>query len=160
MEERVKRGALFGLIFAVVLAVAGGVAVAGYWGTRAAARPVSDTAKANVRFSEYSALVQADIWQLKEQSRRMLLSTDSPERVAEHLKIWQEQLARQVSRLDDLAAYATLEDEKALVNVLREDLAMYDAGFAKTMGKIQDGTLKTSKRFNRAKGAWIATSGS
>jgi hypothetical protein len=141
---------LFGLIFGVVLAVAAGVAVAGYWGTKAVARPVSDTAKANIKFTEYSALAQADISRLKERAKKMVLGTDSPERIPEHLKTWQEQLARQVSRLDDLAAYATLEEEKALVDAMREELAIYHAGFAKTLRRIQEGTLKISKRPNRA----------
>jgi hypothetical protein len=158
MEERMKRGALFGLIFGVVLAVAVGVAIAGYWGTRAGARPVSDTSKASIRFSEHSALARAETWRLKELGKKMVLGTDSPEKVAEHLKIWQEQHARQVSRLDDLAKHATLDEEKALVGALRQELATYDAGFAKSMGKIRDGTLKNSYRSNKP--AWIPTTGS
>ena len=158
MEEKVKRGALFGLIFGVVLAVAVGVAIAGYWGTRAGARPLSDTAKTSVRFTEHSALAQAEMWRLKELGRRMVLSTTSPEKAAEHRKIWQGQLARQVSRLDDLAQYATLEEERALVSAMREDLATYDAGLAKTVEQILDGSLKVSKRSNKP--ALIPTGGS
>jgi hypothetical protein len=157
MEAKLKNGTLLGLAIGLVLAVMAGMVGAGYVGTKASARPASDSSRGDVKFPEYFALAQADLQRLKDQAREMLLNIDSPEKAAEYRQIWDEQMAYQVARLDDLATYADQKEEKALVGVMRKELTAYDAGFRNNLRLIQEGKMKISKRTNRATLAWTPT---
>ena len=160
MDAKLKTGTLLGLAIGVVFAVMAGMVGAGYVGTKASARPTPDISRGDVKFPEYFALAQADLQRLKDQAREMLLNVDSPEKVAEYRQIWDEQIAYQVARLDDLAMYADQKEEKALVGVMRKELSVYDAGFRNNLRLIQEGKIRISKRVNRAALAWTPTRGS
>ena len=150
MEKNPKIGLLLGLGLGLLLGLVVGVGASSYRGANGIADPTSATLQAEARLIAQAAQVQRDIQALRRQAKNLLLRTDSQEKIAESRKKWDEQLAFQVARLNELEKYATRTQDKEFVRVMRTELATYDAGFTKALGLIQNGKIKIASNAKRA----------
>jgi hypothetical protein len=150
MEKSLKIGMLLGLGLGLLLGLVVGVGASSYRGANGIAYPASATLQGEAKLVEQTAQVQSNIQALRRQAKSLLLQTDSQEKIAESRKKWDEQLAFQVARLNELEKSATRTQDKELVRVMRTELATYDAGFTKALGLIQDGKIRIASNAKRA----------
>jgi hypothetical protein len=148
MEKNLRTGIRYGLacglVLGLLLGVPAGVAVSGYRGA-GGIRPTSPEVKVSARLTVNPAKTQADIRALQRHAKDLLLGIDSPEKAAEHRQRWDERHALQAARLDEFEKSATSPEDKQLIQAMRTELAAYDAGFTKALGRIQDRLSKTTR---------------
>jgi hypothetical protein len=150
MEKNLKIGMLLGLGLGLLLGLVVGAGASSYRGENGNLHATSATLQGEAKLVEQAARVQSDIQVLRRQAKSLLLRTDSLEKIAESRKKWDEQLAFQVARLNEMEKYATRTQDKELVRVMRTELATYDAGFTKVLGLIQDGKIQTASNAKRS----------
>jgi hypothetical protein len=150
MEKNLKIGMLLGMGLGLLLGLVVGVGASSYRGANGNSYPTSATLQEETKLADQTARIHSDIQALRRQAKNLLMRTDSPEKIAESRKKWDEQLAFQMARLDELERYATRTQDKELVRVMRTELASYDAGFTKALGLIQDGKIKIASNAKRA----------
>ena len=150
MEKNLKIGMLLGLGLGLLLGVVVGVGASGFRVANGIAYTTPAIQQEETKLAEQAARVRSDIQALRRHAKNLILQTDSPERIAESQRKWDQQLASQVARLDELEKSATRTQDKELVKVMRTELAAYDAGFTKALGLVQDGKIKTARDAKRA----------
>lgn len=155
MRDRLRIGIWLGLGFGLLLGVVAGVAGASYWGANSSPRTTPGTLqRGDAKYAERFAQAQANALQLRRYTKDMPLKINSPEKVAEYRKKWDQQRTLQEAVLDDLEKYATRKGDTELLKTMRKELADSDAAFTKFLGLIQDGKIKTPQDVKKAIETW------
>ncbi|MBI5484982.1 MAG: methyl-accepting chemotaxis protein, partial [Deltaproteobacteria bacterium] len=143
----------FTLLCLFIAALAG----VGYWGIDSMQSELDALAVKESKLVEYSQRTRANILGLRRYEKDVFLNIDSPEKVAEYRKKFDEQLERSNKRLDaidkllgELHDQAVAGKGKAIIVEIRGELAAYVAGFGKVYDSIRAGELKTSGDANAA----------
>ncbi len=151
MTDRLRIGIWLGLGFGLLLGLVAGVAGASYWGAKSSPRTTPATLQqGDAKYAEHFARARANALQLRRYAKDMLLKINSPEKVSEYRKKWDEQRSLQEAVLDDLEKYAARKGDTELLKTMRKELADSDAAFTKFLGLIQDGKIKTPQDVNKA----------
>ncbi|MFA7405630.1 MAG: MCP four helix bundle domain-containing protein, partial [Pelobacteraceae bacterium] len=143
------------------------VATVGNWGIGKMNRLLDEYARTEGKLVEYAQRGRANINMLRRFEKDAFINIESPGKVAEYVKQWQETVERTVKRLDAMEALlGKLEKghdadfakkHKEVVTSLRGDLNTYAAGFNTVIDKIKTGEIKSTQEANSAIGAYKAT---
>ena len=148
-------------IIAVLLVV---VAIVGYWGVNRMNDLLDEYAMTEGKLVEYAQRGRANINMLRRYEKDAFINIESPEKIAEYAKKWQETLDRAHQRFDAMdKMYAKLENDhdsefakksKGDVKAIRDVLKAYESGFKNVLELIRKGEVKTTTEANTAIGKY------
>jgi hypothetical protein len=141
MEAHLRIGTWFGLGVGVMLGMMAGATAARQWPADGLLCLTPELFRQDGKVAEQAARVQAGTLGLQRDAKAILLSTHAPAEAAASQTQWAERLATQRARVDALAQQAIRTQEQRLVAAMRQELAAYEAGFAKLLHGIQQGML-------------------
>jgi len=142
-----KRLALgFGVVLAFLLVVTG----VGYWGTSSVNGEAETILNGPAKVAEYSQRVRAHILGCRRFEKDYFLNIGDKEKESEYQAKWSEQRESLVSRLADLEKYATSEEDKKSIAVMKEEFVKYEAGFHEVQGMITAGQIRAAADANHA----------
>ncbi len=102
--------------------------------------------------SEHAARARANVLGVRRFEKDLFINIASAEKQAEYLAKWKEQVQNVEKRADDALKAATLQKDKEMLKAIKENSALYTAGFMKVVGNIQAGKIKTTQEANAAIG--------
>ncbi len=101
---------------------------------------------------EYSQRLRANINQLRRLEKDIFLNTESPEKVAEYKKQYDETVVRYNKRFEDTLMLATDPREKELTAGIKQNFSVYLAGFYGVYEQIKLGKVSTKDEANKQMG--------
>src|SRR5579864_2570149 len=145
---KISRRLLLG--FGVVLLLLSVVAGTGYWGLDAVKQETVSMLQGDAQISQFAALIKADTLELRRAEKDSFLNIDNQKTREEYVatwKRWREQIKTQLAEIDTKNLNA---DDKATVRKMEENASSYENGYAKVLGMIEDGRIKTPQAANQA----------
>ncbi len=145
---KISRRLLLG--FGVVLLLLFVVAGTGYWGLDAVKQETVSMLQGDAQISQFAALIKADTLELRRAEKDSFLNIDNQKTREEYVatwKRWREQIKTQLAEIDTKNLNA---DDKATVRKMEENASSYENGYAKVLGMIEDGRIKTPQAANQA----------
>jgi methyl-accepting chemotaxis protein len=152
MLKNMSIGKRLGLAFAAMGALLLGVAAAGYWGTREAARQATDVIGVDAPLVEHSQRARANTLGLRRFEKDAFINVDSAEKVAEYVEKWKDQQAKLDERIGVLVSLDPAPQSQELFRQMRKDAEAYYQGFERVLGEIRAGRIKTTAEANAAIG--------
>ena len=140
------------------------VAVVGFWGVSRMNELLDEYALTEGKLVEYSQRVRANVNQLRRYEKDAFINIESPEKVTEYAKKWQETFDRIGKRFDAMEKlFIKLDNEhdsefakkkSGEIKGFRALIDSYAAGFNTVLGKIRTGEIKTTSDANAAIGTY------
>jgi methyl-accepting chemotaxis protein len=150
MLKDMKIGKRLTLAFGLVLALMGGLSVAGYWGLETVAALAREILNVGSPLVEHSQRARANTLGLRRFEKDYFLNIGAPEKEAEYLAKWKDQKARLDERLVELTRLAQTDADRETVRAMQKDANLYEEGFTKVVASIREGGVKTSQEANAA----------
>jgi len=155
MLNNMKIGKRMGFGFGVVLLLLLIVGGTGYWGIKKLDDAASDVITVDSKAVEFSQRLRSNINQLRRYEKDAFINIDSPAKVAEYRKKWDETREHFTKRVEALSALLDKADydakkEKEMLVAINKDFQQYTAGFVKVADQIAAGTIKTTIDANKA----------
>jgi methyl-accepting chemotaxis protein len=145
-----KIGTRLGLSFGIVLLLLLVAAAVGWWGVKAVTGTTVAMLHGDAQIAEHSARARADTLGLRRFEKDIFINIDNTEKVNEYYTKWGETREKVKSRIADLEKAASLPKDKETIKSVKENLALYVAGFNRVYGEIRGGKLTTAAAANRA----------
>jgi methyl-accepting chemotaxis protein len=136
----------FGVVLVLLLVVAG----AGYWGLDSVKQETVSMLQGDAQISQFAALIKADTLELRRGEKDSFLNIDDVKKREEYVatwRKWRENLKTQLAEIDKKNLTA---DDKQTVRKMEENASIYEGGYAKVLGMIEDGRIKTPQAANTA----------
>ncbi len=160
MKISIKLLAGFAII-AILLVI---VAVVGHWGVSRMNDLLDEYAMTEGRIVEYAQRGRANVNELRRYEKDAFINIESPEKVTEYAKKWQETAERTGKRFDAMEKLlakldndhdsAFAKQKKAELATLKGLLNSYETGFTAVLDKIKKGEVTTTTEANTAIGAY------
>ena len=138
--------ASFGLVLLLLIVVAG----AGYWGVKSGEHTITTLLDTEGQLAQHSARARADVLGMRRFEKDTFLNITDAEKVASYYKKWSDEATKTSERIADMEKSAIDKDDKENIRIIKDNLALYQAGFNKVYGAIRDGRIKTSAGANSA----------
>jgi methyl-accepting chemotaxis protein len=136
----------FGVVLLLLLVVAG----AGYWGLDSVKQETVSMLQGDAQISQFAALIKADTLELRRAEKDSFLNIDDAKKREDYVstwKKWREQLKTQLAEIDKKNLNV---DDKQTVRKMEENASVYEGGYSKVLGMIEDGRIKTPQAANTA----------
>jgi methyl-accepting chemotaxis protein len=150
--NNMKIGTRLGMVFGVVLFLMLVVAAAGYWGMRMIDEEIVKDLDSDGVIAQHAGRARANILGLRRFEKDVFINIGHTDKVENYLKEWNEEKASTDERIKTLEKVATEQKDKDQIKLIKENLALYAAGFNKVYGMIRDGRVKTTAEANVAIG--------
>ncbi|MDD2733328.1 MAG: methyl-accepting chemotaxis protein [Desulfuromonadaceae bacterium] len=150
MKIGTRLGGVFGFMLFLLLAVA----ATGYWGMNMIDEEVSSDLDSDGVIAQHAGRARANILGLRRYEKDTFINIGSAEKVENYHKQWSEELASVDERLKALEKVAVDQKDKEQVKLMRDNFALYTAGFNKVYAMIRDGRVKTTTEANTAIGEY------
>jgi methyl-accepting chemotaxis protein len=134
----------FGLI--VILLISMGLS--GYWGVEAITRETLKVLEGDAKVVTLAARAKATTLELRRFEKDTFLNLEEVQVRSAYAAKWDAQRQKLRDTLAELDRFQLSSDDKASLRSMREDLAAYEAGYAKVLGMIQEGKLHTPQECN------------
>jgi methyl-accepting chemotaxis protein len=148
--------------FATVAVLLVIVAVVGYWGVNRMNELLDEYALTEGKLVEYSQRLRANVNELRRYEKDAFINIESPEKVAEYAKKWQEVFDRSGKRIDAMnKLFAKLDNNHDSefakqklkdIKIFHEELSAYATGFNNVLERIKKGEITTTAQANAAIG--------
>ena len=148
--NNIKIGKRLGLGFGLVVLLVFGLGAAGFWGISSISRATGELLNHEVKMVEYSNELSVSINELRRFEKDAFINIDSAEKVDEYVKKWQEKRGVAVSLLATLQKKSDSAVDNLTVKKMADEFAVYEAGFAKVHGLIQQHKVVTTQQANGA----------
>lgn len=141
-----RLGIGFGLMLVLLLALGG----TGIMGLKVVTRITEDMAKHEGKMSEHAARLRANVNILRRFEKDTFLNMGAPEKQAEYLNKWQEDLKSSRDRLADLEKLVDTPADKQTIASMKADMDVYEKGFLKAYGLVMAKKITTPQDGNKA----------
>ncbi len=135
------------VLLLLLLCAASGV---GYWGVASISGATIRTLREDGHISEHAARARAEMLLLRRYEKDVFLNVADPAVAASYYGKWSEAKVRIEQRVADLERYATGKEDTVTVGTIKDNLALYAAGFEGVYERITDGTLRSPAACNAA----------
>jgi methyl-accepting chemotaxis protein len=136
----------FGLVLLLLIGVAG----TGYWGLQSVTQETISMLHGDAKLADVWADVLATILELRRYEKDTFLNIDEPKKRDEYVSKWKGAREKLQKDTDELDRLVQDNDEKLSLRQLKENATVYEGGFGKVVGLIQDGRVKTPQAANEA----------
>ncbi|HEX9024330.1 MAG TPA: methyl-accepting chemotaxis protein [Geobacteraceae bacterium] len=148
--NELKIGARLGLSFGIVLLLLAAVAATGWWGVKTLTGTTVTMLRGDAQIAKNAARARADVLELRRFEKDIFINIDNPEKVKEYYAKWNEAREKVAQRIADLEKVAALAKDRESVKSVKDNLALYVAGFNGVYGRITDGRLTGTAAANKA----------
>ncbi|MDD5286189.1 MAG: methyl-accepting chemotaxis protein [Desulfuromonadaceae bacterium] len=148
--NNMKIGTRLGAVFGVVLFLLLAVAAAGYWGMRVIDEEVVNDLESDGVIAQHAGRARANILGLRRFEKDVFINIAAMEKVENYHKEWNDEKVSVEERVKSLEKVATDQKDKEQIKLIKDNLALYAAGFNKVYGMIRDGRVKTTAEANAA----------
>jgi methyl-accepting chemotaxis protein len=145
-----KIGKRLGMGFGLLLILLLTLGITGIGGLKIVANITEGMTKHEAKMSEHAARLRANVNILRRYEKDTFLNMGAPEKQAEYLKKWQEDLKSSRERLADLEKLVETPSDKQSVASMKADLDVYEKGFTKVYGLIVAKKITTPQDGNKA----------
>jgi methyl-accepting chemotaxis protein len=145
-----KIGTRLGLSFGIVLLLLLVASAVGWWGVTTVTGTTVAMLRGDAQIAEHAARARANILGLRRFEKDIFINIDNMEKVNEYYTKWDETLTKVEQRIPDLEKAASLPKDKEAIKAVKDNLALYVAGFKGVYGQIRSGKLTTTAAANRA----------
>jgi len=152
MVKDMKIGVRLGVGFGIILFLLIVTGIVGWWGSKSLNDETMDMLHGNAQVAEHAARARANVLGMRRFEKDLFINIASAEKQAEYLAKWKEQVQAVQKRADDALKAATEPKDKEMLKGLKENCALYEAGFMKVVSAIQAGKVKTTQEANTAIG--------
>src|SRR5258707_10727654 len=134
----------FGLI--VVLLISMGLS--GYWGVEAITRETLKVLEGDAKVVTLAARAKATTLELRRFEKDTFLNVEESQVRTQYAAKWDAQRQKLRDVFGELEKFQLSADDKANVRSMREDLDVYEGGYTKVLGMIQEGKLHSPQECN------------
>jgi len=135
----------FGLI--VVLLISMGLS--GYWGLEGITKETLKVLNGDAKIVTLAARVKATTLELRRFEKDTELNMDDVQVRNEYAAKWRAQQQKLHDTLGELDKFQLSPEDKLAVKSMRDDLVVYENGFSKVLGLIEQGKLRTPQDCNQ-----------
>lgn len=142
-----KRLALgFGLIVLLLVAIGS----SGYWGIEAITHETMKVLGGDAKVVVLAARVKSTTLELRRYEKDSFLNVADAQVRNQYVTKWDNQRQKLHEVLAELEKFQLSADDKTGLKAMQEDLNVYEGGFSKVLGQIQEGKLRTPQDCNTA----------
>jgi methyl-accepting chemotaxis protein len=145
-----KIGTRLGMVFGIMLFLLLAVAATGYWGMRMIDEEIVKDLDSDGVIAQHAGRARANILGLRRFEKDVFINIGNSDKVANYYKEWNEEKASVEERVKSLEKVATDPKDKEQIKLIKDNLALYAAGFNKVYGMVRDGRVKTTAEGNAA----------
>ena len=135
----------FGLI--VVLLISMGLS--GYWGIEGISRETLKVLNGDAKIVTLSARVKATTLELRRFEKDTELNMDDAQVRNDYVSKWRSQQQKLHDVLGELDKFPLSTEDRLAVQSMRDDLVIYEGGYTKVLGMIEQGKLHTPQECNQ-----------
>jgi methyl-accepting chemotaxis protein len=148
--NNMKIGTRLGMVFGVVLFLLLAVAVTGYWGMKMIDEEIVKDLDSDGVIAQHAGRARANVLGLRRFEKDVFINIGHADKVDEYYKKWNEEKESVEERVKTLEKVATDPKDKEQVKLIKDNLALYAAGFNKVYAMVRDGRVKTTAEGNSA----------
>ena len=134
----------FGLIVLLLISMG----LSGYWGLEAITRETLKVLNGDAKLVTLAARVKATTLELRRFEKDTFLNVEEAPVRTQYVAKWDAQRQKLREVLSDLDKFSLSADDRASLRTMREDLDVYESGYAKVLGLIQEGKIRTPQECN------------
>jgi len=135
----------FGLIVLLLISMG----LSGYWGLEAITRETLKVLNGDAKIVTLSARVKATTLELRRFEKDTELNMDDAEVRNEYVAKWRAQQQKLHDVFGELEKFQLLPEDKLALQSMHEDFAIYEGGYARVLGMIEQGKLHTPQECNQ-----------
>ena len=124
----------------------------GYWGMRMIDEEIVKDLDSDGVIAQHAGRARANVLGLRRFEKDVFINIAHSDKVENYYKQWNEEKASTEERIKALEKVATDPKDKEQIKLIKDNLALYAAGFNKVYGMIRDGRVKTTAEANAAIG--------
>ena len=136
----------FGAVLFFLLMVAG----VGYWGTQSVSNETASMLNGPAKMVVNADDVRDHVIGLRRFEKDYFLNIGNKEKEQSYHAKWNAQRERLMARMADIDKYASNDDDKKQVAIMREEFAKYEIAFSQVRGQIDAGDIKNPAAGNAA----------
>ncbi|MDU0458673.1 MAG: methyl-accepting chemotaxis protein [Geobacteraceae bacterium] len=148
--DNLKIGTRLASVFSVMLLLMLGIAASGYWGMKMIDEEIVKDLESDGVIAQHAGRARANIVGLRRYEKDVFINIASADKVENYYKQWNEQKESVEERIKTLEKVSTAQKDKDQIKLIKDNLALYSAGFNKVYGMIRDGRIKTTAEANAA----------
>src|SRR5260221_5736453 len=134
----------FGLIVLLLISMG----LSGYWGLEAITRETLKVLEGDAKVVTLAARAKATTLELRRFEKDTFLNIEEVQVRGAYAAKWDAQRQKLRDTLTELDRFQLSSDDKTALRSMREDLAIYETGYTKVLGMIQEGKLHTPQDCN------------
>jgi len=150
--NNMKIGTRLGVVFGVMLFLLLAIAATGYWGMRMIDEEIVKDLDSDGVIAQHAGRARANILGLRRFEKDVFINIGHADKMENYVKEWNDEKASTEERIKTLEKVVVDQKDKDQVKLLKDNLALYAAGFNKVYGMIRDGRVKTTAEANAAIG--------
>jgi methyl-accepting chemotaxis protein len=135
----------FGLIVALLISMG----LSGYLGLEAITRETLKVLNGDAKIVTLSARVKSTTLELRRFEKDTELNMDEPQVRIDYVSKWRAQQQKLHDVLAELDKFQLAAEDKLAVQSMRADMVIYEGGFTKVLGMIEQGKLHTPQECNQ-----------
>jgi methyl-accepting chemotaxis protein len=135
----------FGLIVLVLISMG----LSGYWGLEAITRETLRVLNGDAKIVTLAARVKSTTLELRRFEKDTELNMDEPQVRIDYVSKWRAQQQKLHDVLAELDKFQLTAEDKLAVQSMRADMVIYEGGFTKVLGLIEQGKLHTPQECNQ-----------
>jgi methyl-accepting chemotaxis protein len=145
-----KIGARLGLGFGLVLSLLLITGAVGQWGVKSVTDTTVKMLQTDANIAEHGATVRSAVLGLRRFEKDIFLNIGAPDKVEEYYRKWNDERQKVEKSIADLEKVAATQKDRDSIKTIKENLALYAAGFNKVFAMVRAGRLQTSAAANAA----------
>src|SRR5260370_5824023 len=134
----------FGLVVLLLISMG----LSGYWGLEAITRETLKVLEGDAKVVTLAARAKATTLELRRFEKDTFLNIEEPQVRTQYAAKWDGQRQKLREVFTELEKFQLSADDKASLRSMREDLDVYEGGYTKVLGMIQDGKLRSPQECN------------
>src|SRR5258708_12155199 len=134
----------FGLIVLLLISMG----LSGYWGLEAITRETLKVLEGDAKVVTLAARAKATTLELRRFEKDTFLNVEESQVRTQYAAKWDAQRQKLRDVFGELEKFQLSADDKASVRSMREDLDVYESGYTKVLGMIQEGKLHSPQECN------------
>jgi methyl-accepting chemotaxis protein len=150
MIKDMKIGTRLFVSFGLVLLMLVLVAASGFWGVKTGESTIVNLLDTDGKLAQNSARARADILEMRRFEKDIFLNMGAADKVQDYYKKWSDAAEKSNERVAELEKVAVDPADKEKIGVIKENSKLYQAGFGKVYGLIQEGRIKNAAGANAA----------
>ncbi len=135
----------FGLIVLLLIAMG----LSGYWGIEAISRETLKVLNGDAKIVTLSARIKATTLELRRFEKDTELNMDDAQVRNDYVAKWRAQQQKLHDLLGELDKFPLSTEDRLAVQSMRDDLVIYEGGYAKVLSMIEQGKLHTPQECNQ-----------